>query len=289
MLDSNASVNFYMFFGGTNFGFTAGANNGGPGKFQADLTSYDYDAPIDEAGDPTPKYMQIRDAIKDYLPLPSTPVPRRAPKMKLPDVRLRSLTTLLSPIARREFGRTPIFSEKPLTFEAIDQFSGFLLYETKLPVMRIDPSVLTIPKLNDRAHVLIDDVLIGILSRESQANSIPISAGSGDVLQILVENQGRINYNIANDFKGIIGDVLLGGQPLVNWTITGFPFESSSQIDSLALQDIDTNRNELPKQNFNSSENLRSGPEIFVGTFNIDEEEIHDTYINPINWGKVKF
>lgn len=50
LLNTNTNVNFYMFFGGTNFGFTAGANNGGPGKYQADLTSYDYDAPMDEAG-----------------------------------------------------------------------------------------------------------------------------------------------------------------------------------------------------------------------------------------------
>lgn len=50
MLDQNVNINFYMFFGGTNFGFTAGANDGGIGKYEPDLTSYDYDAPMDEAG-----------------------------------------------------------------------------------------------------------------------------------------------------------------------------------------------------------------------------------------------
>lgn len=63
MLNQKANVNFYMFFGGTNFGFTAGANDVGPGKYSADITSYDYDAPLDEAGDPTPKYFAIRKVL----------------------------------------------------------------------------------------------------------------------------------------------------------------------------------------------------------------------------------
>lgn len=75
MLDAGANVNFYMFFGGTNFGFTAGANDGVLGDFTADVTSYDYDAPMNEAGDPTQKYLAIRDAVSRYLPLPNVSVP----------------------------------------------------------------------------------------------------------------------------------------------------------------------------------------------------------------------
>lgn len=63
MLNQKANVNFYMFFGGTNFGFTAGANDIGAGKYGADITSYDYDAPLDEAGDPTEKYFEIRKVL----------------------------------------------------------------------------------------------------------------------------------------------------------------------------------------------------------------------------------
>lgn len=62
---------------------------------------------------------------------------------------------------------------------------------------------------------------MGMLSRENQVNTIPINAGAGKVIQILVENQGRINYAVANDFKGILSDVLLANKPLTNWTITG--------------------------------------------------------------------
>lgn len=136
---------------------------GGAGKYQADLTSYDYDAPMDEAGDPTPKYMLIRDAIKDYLPLPNISVPVRAPKMTLPPVRLVPKVSLLSSISRQKLGRIPIKTRVPVTFEEIDQYSGFVLYETILPRSKADPSLLVVPKVNDRAIVLVDDVRLSTI------------------------------------------------------------------------------------------------------------------------------
>lgn len=67
MLADGANVNFYMFYGGTNFGFTAGANVHGPGNYSADVTSYDYDAPMNEAGDITEKFMAIRQSISKVV------------------------------------------------------------------------------------------------------------------------------------------------------------------------------------------------------------------------------
>lgn len=133
---------------------------GNPGGFEPDITSYDFDAPMDEAGDPTPKYFAIRELIKDYLPLPNITVPSRAPKLKLPPLKMIPKTTLLSPIARQKLARTQIKSNSPfVTFEKIDQFSGFVLYETVLPKLKYDPSILEVPKIHDRAIVLIDDVI----------------------------------------------------------------------------------------------------------------------------------
>lgn len=126
MLESGANVNFYMFFGGTNFGFTAGANKAGIGDYVVDITSYDYDAPMDEAGDPTPKYHILRDVIKDFLPLPNITVPDKAPKMELPTVQMRAKTTLLSETSRNILGGKMVTSQKPLKFEEINQFSGFV-------------------------------------------------------------------------------------------------------------------------------------------------------------------
>lgn len=157
-MEAGASVNFYMFFGGTNFGFTAGANYDGPGKYKADITSYDYDAPMDETGDVTPKYQILRDVIKDFLPLPNITIPLKTPKMKIPTIEVHPKTALLSSVGRQFLGSKVIQSEKPLTFEEINQFSGFVLYETELPTFKMDPSVLTIPTLHDRAVVTIDNV-----------------------------------------------------------------------------------------------------------------------------------
>lgn len=132
---------------------------GGDGKYQPDITSYDFDAPMDEAGDPTPKYMLIRNAIIDYLPLPNISVPMRAPKMALPPVQLLPKAALLSPIARQKLGHLANETFKvPVTFERIDQYSGFVLYETVLPNFRKDPSILSAPNVKDRAHAFVDNV-----------------------------------------------------------------------------------------------------------------------------------
>jgi hypothetical protein len=66
LLAAGASVNIYMFHGGTNFGLTSGAND--KGTYQAITTSYDYDAPLDEAGQPTEKYRAYREVLSRYAP-----------------------------------------------------------------------------------------------------------------------------------------------------------------------------------------------------------------------------
>lgn len=128
------------------------------GNFKAYTTSYDYDAPITEAGDITQKYLVLRDVIKDFLPLPNISVPINEPKLQLPPVQLRPKTTLLSPIARSSLGSKMVTSQSPLTFERLKQFSGFVLYETLLPDTMTDPSNLRIPALHDRAIVSVDNV-----------------------------------------------------------------------------------------------------------------------------------
>lgn len=123
------------------------------------------------------------------------------------------------------------------------------------------------------------------MSRETLSSTLPIGAG-GKVLQILVENQGRINFEIANDFKGIIDDVLLNNKRVENWNITGFSFENESKLDeliSLTEQDPDV----LNTIEHRTTDILHKGPMIFEGKFDINQDEILDTYINPSGWGKV--
>lgn len=121
--------------------------------------------------------------------------------MTLPSLKLNPIDTILSPNGRNFLGARPIQSNTLLTFEQLNQFSGFVLYETMLPALSRDPSNLIVTSLRDRALIYIDDEFVGALSRENYINTMPISAGYGSKLEILVENQGRINFDIANDYK----------------------------------------------------------------------------------------
>lgn len=288
MLDSGASVNFYMFFGGTNFGFTAGSNDVGPGNYVADITSYDYDAPMTEAGDPTPKYMALRRIISRYLPLPDFPVPPSTPKRSYGTVRLLSCCTLLSPEGREKLATGVVSATKPKTFEALDQYSGLVLYETLLPAhFKRDPSVLYAPGLADRGYVYVDNEFVGILAREIPVYELPLSASAGRRLQILVENQGRLNYGRQlNDFKGLTKDVRLDRQVLNNWNMTKFPLESYESLEQLIAQSTEAARSgfhEMKKPQLM----LRSGPSIYSGNFAIARaDEVADTYLDMSGWGK---
>lgn len=158
MLKSLLYLKSYRFSRKLNRTISAGTHKSGAGNFKAYTTSYDYDAPINEAGDITQKYLVIRDVIKDFLPLPNITVPVNEPKMQLPPIQLRPKTTLLSPTARTTLGSKMIRSQNPLKFEELNQFSGFVLYETMLPDQMTDPSNLRIPVLHDRAIVSVDNV-----------------------------------------------------------------------------------------------------------------------------------
>lgn len=123
------------------------------------------------------------------------------------------------------------------------------------------------------------------MSRENLANSLPISSGIGNRLQIFVENQGRINFKIANDTKGIIGDVLYNNAPLLNWTITGYPFEDTRKLNLFAA--MEPQHRETENSLIIGDDGRISEPAIFDGTFALDETQIFDTFINTAGWGKV--
>lgn len=121
--------------------------------------------------------------------------------MALSAVHMKPIDTILSDHGREALGSRPFQTSKLLTFEELNQFSGFVLYETTLPKLSRDPSNLVVTDLRDRALIYIDDEFVGALSRENYISTLPISAGFGSKLSILVENQGRINFQIADDYK----------------------------------------------------------------------------------------
>lgn len=221
LMDNRKSFNFYVIHGGTNFGFTAGANSGGKG-YEPDVTSYDYDAPVNEQGQPTPKYMALRNLIGSYLPkgkkLP--PVPEPIPAIEIPMLFPTRFTSVWDNLPE------PVTSVTPKPFEAYGQDYGFILYRTEL--IGHKKGKLTVTDLHDYATVFLDGDYIGRLDRREGLNSIDLPAGktANPVLEIFVEGMGRINFSQhIIDRKGITDRVTLNGMTLMNWKIYRLPMD----------------------------------------------------------------
>jgi beta-galactosidase len=189
LMDNRKSFNFYMIHGGTNFGFTAGANSGGRG-YEPDVTSYDYDAPINEQGVATPKYMALRKLIGSYLPKGKklSPVPEPVQAIEIPLIFPTRFTSIWDNLPQ------PVNSVTPNSFEAYGQDYGFVLYQTEL--IGHKKGKLTVTDIHDYATVFLNGKYIGRLDRREGINTIelPESNVANPVLEILVEAMGRINF-----------------------------------------------------------------------------------------------
>ncbi|MEE1743802.1 glycoside hydrolase family 35 protein [Streptomyces sp. JV184] len=212
LLAAGASVNIYMFHGGTNFGFTNGAND--KGTYRATVTSYDYDAPLDEAGDPAPKYAAFREVIARHAPVPEEPVPAPAPKLAPAAVELTSCAGLLD---QRERLGSAVRADRPQVMEQLGQSFGFILYETVLPAA--GPTALRIAEVRDRAQVFVDGQPVGVLERENHEHTLAFhTPRRGAQLAVLVENQGRVNYGQGmHDRKGLLGEVSVNARAPESW------------------------------------------------------------------------
>ncbi|MFE1949280.1 beta-galactosidase [Streptomyces sp. NPDC059524] len=225
LLATGASVNFYMFHGGTNFGFTNGAND--KHTYRPTVTSYDYDAPLDEAGDPTAKYAAFRDVIAKYAPVPDAPLPSPGPKLAPRTVELTESASLLPHAAR--FGPA-VEARRPLTMEELEQDFGFVLYETQLP--RTGPALLEVEQVRDRAQVFVDGQPVGVMERENHEHALAFTVPrAGATLAVLVENQGRVNYGEGiHDRKGLLGRILLDGAEPAAWTSRPLPLTTLDDV-----------------------------------------------------------
>ncbi|KAL1438027.1 hypothetical protein MTO96_048482 [Rhipicephalus appendiculatus] len=185
----NGSVNFYMFQGGTNYGFSNG--NRPPPQ----LTSYDHGSPLSEAGDPTDLYYMIRNATAKFLPLPPGPVPVPARKMNLGSVPLTlssTLTEVMDTFRKWGYLKT-VHAKHPLTFEQLSQAYGYVVYSATVSFRPKSPVVLNVPGLKDRGYVMTRTTR-SVLSWDEKVFSVPVVTSKGETLTILVENQGRQNY-----------------------------------------------------------------------------------------------
>ena len=217
LMDKKHSFNLYVIHGGTNFGFSAGANAGGKG-YEPDLTSYDYDAPVNEQGNATPKYMELRKLIASYSGKAPLKIPAPIPTITIPAIPLIPFTSVWEHLP------SAVPSVQPKTFEAYGQDYGFMLYRTTL--IGHKSGKLQVTELHDYATVFLNGQYIGKIDRRLGENSIdlPKTDVKDPVLEILVEGMGRINFaQQLIDRKGITDRVTLNGMTLMNWEVFGLP------------------------------------------------------------------
>jgi len=265
MMDRKISFSLYMAHGGTSFGQWAGANTPG---YAPTTTSYDYNAPIDEAGNPTDKFYAVRDLLKNYLQdgetLGEIPV-NPAKKIEIPAIEFTQSAALFKNLPK------PRKSENTQTMEFFNQGWGTILYRTEIAASS-NKRKLMITDVHDWATVSINGKPIGKLDRRKGDKSVgipPLAANAQ--LDILVEGMGRVNYGKGIiDRKGITEKVVLledGKETdLKNWSVYNFPVDYSFQ------------------QKAKYSKQAAVGPAWFKAFFNLSQ--VGDTYLDMSKWGK---
>ncbi len=219
------SVNMYMFIGGTNFGFTSGANH--EETFTPDVTSYDYDALLSECGDITEKYLAARRVIEKYVEKPLPPVPSNRPKKGYGRAVAEGYAPLYDNLSALS---TPVFSEVPKCMEEYGIGYGYILYETTLH-RDYENAVLSLERIGDRAQVYVNERYVGTVYVNDEKLEITFSAKAGDLLRIVCENMGRTNFGSKMMYKkGIVGRCLINEKIHFGWRVYPLPMEDLDRL-----------------------------------------------------------
>ena len=224
-MELGASFNFYMFHGGTNFGFMSGANH--IKQFEPTVTSYDYIAPLNEAGDRSETYYSIREAVAEFAPVPPITA-KDSEKAAYGTVTHTESAPLFSSLPE------PIRVSAPKFMEDVGQDFGYTLYSTTLQGPS-DGWGMTVDTVHDRAQIFVNGEHRGTIERWNKASfetkiGVPLSAGETARLDILCEIMGRINYgNKIRDRKGIRG-VRFGQQYHFGWDMYPLPMDNLSTL-----------------------------------------------------------
>ena len=265
MLDRHIAFSLYMTHGGTTFGHWGGANSP---AYSAMCSSYDYDAPISEAGWATPKYYKLREMMMQYADSAQVipDVPAAYPVIEIPEFELKEVAPLFDNLPE------PKLSEDIKPMEQFDQGWGTILYRTSLPEVK-EGTTLLIDEVHDWAQVYADGKLLGRLDRRRGQNSLVLpSLQKGTRLDILVEAMGRVNFDVAiHDRKGITNKVELltetDKKELKNWEVYSFP--------------VDYDFAESKK--YAEGEKL-DAPAYYRATFELDR--VGDVFLDMQTWGK---
>ena len=263
MLKRNASFSIYMAHGGTTFGLWAGCDR----PFKPDISSYDYDAPISEAGWPTDKFFKTRELFSRYL----------RPGERLPEQPPRKPSVAVAPFELHECAPVfanlpkPVSAKQPGPMESYAQGYGCILYRTRLPAG--PAGLLAAASIHDFGYVFLAGQRIGITDRRSRDYQIHLPARAQTAaLDILVEPMGRVNYGAEiNDYKGLRGPVSFIADDSQTNALTGW------QVFNLPL---DTAM--LAGLHFASS--AKGVPAFWRGHFHLTQPA--DTFLDLRSWGK---
>ena len=287
MLSKGISFSLYMTHGGTSFGHWAGANSPG---FAPDVTSYDYDAPINEQGLPTSKFWELRAMMQKYSLSPASspkvkgnkvalPAVLKAPMpiIEVPQFRLEKVMDLCGLVTKR------VENRDVLTMEDMDCGWGMIQYTTTLPDIP-RKSVLTLNDCHDYAQIWVNHQFVGSIDRVKNEKSLMLPpVKKGDVLNILVEAMGRINFGRAiKDFKGITSDVQLQTEQdghemtytLKHWVIRTMADDYEAIKTAMAANRVEAKDNEA----------IVSDGGYFKGEFTL--KKVGDTFLNFEAFGK---
>jgi beta-galactosidase len=281
LLARGASVNIYMFHGGTNFGFTNGAND--KGVYAPIVTSYDYDAPLDEAGNPTAKYWAMRDVIAKHAPADHPAAERRtAPRQghqQPQSVEVATAFDAVLPLWQVADGLGEWSEhEQPPTSDSLGHYTGFTLYRTGIE--RAGAAILQVDEVRDRAQVFLDRRPIGVLARDHHDRALTLPADARGVLDLLVEDLGRVDYGPRiGEPKGLIGPATVNGGRLDAWQALPLDLDDIEPVaKALRAAREEANGDNPP---------FIAGPAFARATFDTPQgSAIQDLFLDTLGWGK---
>lgn len=221
-------VNFYMFHGGTNFGFMNGSNY--DDKVGADVTSYDYDAPLTEDGQITEKYLEFQKVIAKFHKIPKVELTKKIQRKAYGTLELQEKAGLFQTL---DTLASPVYEAMPLSMEELGQNYGYVLYRSTITRGKEIQS-LRIRGGMDRAIIFADGEQVEIRNdyEMGRTTGFTLKNDSGS-LDILMENMGRVNYGpeIELQRKGITHGVLVNGTFHMGWDMYSLPLEDVSKVD----------------------------------------------------------
>ncbi len=265
-VENDISFSLYMAHGGTSFGMWAGGNSP---PYAPTCSSYDYDAPISEAGWTTPKFFAVQELMSKHLLNGESigDIPDPIPVIDIPAFQLKEVGSIMEQLP------APKTDEIIRTMEYYDQGFGCIMYRTTIPASAVRRT-LFIEEVHDWARIHVNGERVGTIDRRNGKKSVQLPPSDREVtLDIFVEAAGRVNFGAAiHDRKGITQKVELitegKKEEIFDWQVYNFPLDNDNYLRTLKFRKSDA----------------VEGPAFYRGTFKLDT--VGDTFMDMSTWGK---